>query len=285
MVLVLIAAAAFGEEAQVLGEQTLRFTLAPSFGFQVQEWDWEGVDTGKVMVFSVGPGVEYGIANWLDLRLLWLPGVNAWSQMENGGAYGIFQDMTLGLKAGIIGQHALTASEQHLLSAAAGIKLPFPSAKDSLREGDQHLWGTVIQVYYDFIATPIFTFNVFAEGIVYPSQYADTPNYAPRTVKHPVDLRFELEPRFQYPIEKAGINLLWGIPLAFSVSPVLNSNDNDAAAVACSFNPGAWFGVGFTRTPVPIEVTAHYAAALVGINAEPLHRVSLIGRVTIPLKK
>jgi hypothetical protein len=185
------------------------------------------------------------------------------------------------MKGGILGENALIAVDKMQFSAALGMKVPLPSREDSIREPDQHLWGTVIQLYYDYVFHPIFTLNAFMEWNIYPYQWADTPNYAEGAVGHYFDMVGELEGRFQYPLETAGLNLYWGVPLRFSLAPFINTNDANAGDLQYCFTTGLYAGLGFMRTPEPIELFVRYAAPAAGKNDQPIHRVSLLGRVAL----
>jgi hypothetical protein len=281
----LIGAAAFAADATLLGENTLRFTLAPAFGFQVQEWDWEKVPTDKAMFFNIGLGAEYGVTNWIGAELLWIPGVNAWSKIE-GGKYGLFNDIYFGVKGGIMGPGALIPLDGMRFSAALGLLGPMPVVGDDVvREPDDHLWGTVLKLYYDYIPSPMFTLDVLLETAIYPNQYGSAPNWEEGMVKHYADIGFELEGRFTHPIEGKGFTIYWGIPVRMNLSPVMNDNDADAGELRYSLAPGLYFGMGFEKTPVPIEWYLKYSAPVIGLNDQPVHLVSLLGRVSIDLKK
>lgn len=277
--LLLVLGSAFTEEAALVPENNIRFTLAPSFGFQAQEWDWTNVAADKVMLFGAGVGIEYAPADWINVQALWFPGINAWSQIE-GGNYGRFSDVFVGIKAAILaGETALVEAEKFKnirFTAALGLKIPLPKTPDSVREPDQHLWGSAARLYFDYTFSSLFTLNAFAEGIYYPRQYADTPNFSPVVVEHYMDLNGELEGRFRYPVEKAGIILYWGLPIGLFVSPVYNAEDPAAADRQMRFQAGAYFGVGFTR--IPLELFVKYNAPITGLNDQPVHRISLSAR-------
>ncbi|MDR2480427.1 MAG: hypothetical protein LBD48_14110 [Treponema sp.] len=275
------AAAVFAEEAELLPESTLRLTIAPSFGFQVQEWEGSGDDT--VMLFNTGLGLEYGVNNWLSAQVLWIPGVNAWSKLD-GGKYGLFSDVFLGIKTGIIGSGAPVDNSAMRLSLAGGITAPLPSSKGSTREGDYHLWGSVLRLYYDYIFSPLFYLNAFAEMVYFPSQRLIGPNYGTRSVNHPLDCTFELDSRFRYPLEDKGLVLHWGIPLTFRLAPWLNRNDEEyGMESAYNFSVGAFFTVTFAELKFPLDLTLRYSAPVAGQYEQPVHRVSLLGRLNFKL--
>jgi len=277
ILLALSVSPGYSAETELVSDKTLRITVAPSFGFQAQEWD--GMEVGKVMAFSTGLGFEYGINNWFAVQALWLPGFNAWSYYD-AGKYGYFSDSFFGLKAGILGGQGLIANRVFRVAVAAGLDLPLPSWHDSEREGDKHLWGSVFQVYYDILCYPVFYLNFFAEIAYYPEQRVIGPNYETRSVDHPLEITFELEPRFKHEVGR-GITLHWGIPLNFFVAPFVNQNDDDAPGPQISFNPGMFFTAAFADFKVPFDISLSYVAPAAGKNIEPVHRVSLLGRIYV----
>ena len=267
-------------ETELVGDRTMRISFAPSFGLQIQEW--EGMEVGKVMNVSLGLGVEYGINNWFSVQALWFPGVNAWSDYDNGD-YGFFSDGFIGFKAAIMGNQGFISHDMHRVAVGAGLKTPLPSRTDSAREGDKHLWGSAFQAYYDIMIVPLFYLNFFTEFVVYPDQRLKGPNYTTRSVKHPLDITFEIDSRFKYEILGKGVTLHWGIPLTLFVSPWINRNDANAEETQLSFTPGVFFTASFTDYKVPFDISVRYTAPVVGLAIEPIHRVSLLGRIYINL--
>jgi hypothetical protein len=280
--LALIVFPAFGEEAELVPGRNLRATLSPSFGTQIEEW--EGVKGGKASLFNFGLGVEYGVRDWISAQALWIPGVNVWSAMENSREYGYFNDMFLGGKVGILGPRGLVKAENMRLSAALGIKAPFPSKTDGDWEEDRHLWGSAARVYYDYIFTDLFYLNGYIEGIFYPEQAAHTPNFSGRQVYHPLDMTIELDPRFRYGLPGPGMELSWGFPLTYTMSPWINLNREETEKEEIHrFSAGVFFTAAFVRMKCPFDLTVKYVAPVVGTNDRPIHRVSLTGRVNFDL--
>jgi hypothetical protein len=169
------------------------------------------------------------------------------------------------------------------LSTALGIVIPMKSTEDSVREPSLHLWGSSVGVYFDYLFYPLFTLNAFLEGIYYPWQFSDTPHFTRGAVNHIMDITMELEGRFQYPLPDAGLVLLWGVPINFFVAPVYNDMDSYAPDMQYRFSMGAWFGVTFTRAPIPIDVFLKYTAPLAGKNEQGVHKVNLAGRFSVPI--
>jgi hypothetical protein len=282
VLLIVLTVSVFGEDASLLESHILRIGLASSFGSGAQ--NREGVDTGRVNAFNIGAGIEYGISGRLSVQALWMPGVNAWAAIDDGGKYGYFSDAFLGVKAGIIGPAALVQREDMRFSIAAGAIMPLPVRADSDLEGDYHLWGSTLRLYYDYIFSPLFYLDAFVEASFFPNQKLDSPNFADGSVFHPLELTVELDSRFKQEIESAGMVLHWGIPLAYSVAPWTNWNDADARwRTQHRFNTGLFFTASFLKTKMPFDITVKYQAPVYGKNDLNLHRLSLAGRIYIKL--
>jgi hypothetical protein len=277
--------AAYAEDAALVPERTLRASLIPSFGFQFQKWEWEGVSTENVTFAGIGLGLEYGPAGWINFQALWDPGVNVYSKI-NGGDYGIMTDLFLGFKLGLFGKEALIQSEKTRLSVAAGMKTPLggfyiTEKARTVREPDQHLWGTVLRLYFDYVIKPFVTIDVYLEGVYYPQQWTYNPAYKTNMVNHPVDITPELEFHFSYPLPKSSVTLKGGLSATFFIAPVTNSND-DNASNQYRFSAGAYLGAAFAGN---YEILARYHAPIAGLNTEPVHIASLVARFLIPTSR
>jgi hypothetical protein len=281
---------AAGEEAELLPAGNLRAHLAPLAGFQVQEWEgW--VEGGKTTLFNIGMGIEYGVKDWINIQALWMPGVNAWSSMEDGTEYGYFNDMFIGGKAGIFGPSGLVKSNKMRLSAALGIKVPFPPKNEETQEGDHHLWGSVLRVYCDYIFTGVFSLTGYLEGVYYPRQMTNMRNFFNGAAYHPLDITVELEPRFRHKLAEQGMELRWGLPVTYMVSPWYDYDGlgfsgelgDKMKEPVHRFSVGAFFTAAFVRMAYPFDITVKYTAPVAGRNARPIHQVSLIGRVNFTI--
>lgn len=266
----------WAEETELVPAGTLRVTLAPSFGFQIQKWD--GLDTAKVKALNIGLGFEYGVINWISAQILWVPGVNVWSSMDDYNNYGYLSDIYGGLKISLIGAASPVASEKIRLAVAGGIKIPQVSRDSSDWEADLHLWGSSLRLFFDYLFTPVFYLNAFAEGIYYPEQHYEGPNYTTRNVYHPLDLYFELEPRFKYLAGEKTI-LHFGLPLNLFFAPWINRNDPDAMESTLRLSVGMFFTASFSGCEVPFDLSLRYVAPVWGKFDQPIHRVTLLGRL------
>ncbi|MCL2481494.1 MAG: hypothetical protein FWF38_07270 [Spirochaetaceae bacterium] len=276
---IMIMGTAFAEEAALVPGNTLRVTFVPSFGFQIQTWDWEGVSTDEVMFASLGLGLEFGPADWVNFQLLWIPGINVYSKISDGD-YGNMTDLFLGVKIGLWAQEgALFESDKIRFSFAPGMKMPLggfnaTEKAETVREPDQHLWGSVLRLYLDYIINPLFFVNVYLEGIYYPKQWTYNPAYKTHLVEHPIDINSELEVHFRYPLKNSAIALKGGLSAAFFIAPVMNSRDDDATNQYC-FSTGMYFATEFSPS---FDLALRYRFPITGINTEPVHLVSIVAR-------
>ena len=281
----LVMGTAFAEEAALVSDHALRITLVPSFGYQIQEWEWEGgVSSEKVMLASVGIGLEYGPADWINFQLFWIQGYNVYSEIADGD-YGSMTDLFLGVKIGLWGESALIQSEKIRFSFAPGIKVPLGGFNtvdqaDTVREPDQHLWGSALRLYIDYVINPLFFVNVYLEGIYYPKQWTYNPAYKTHLVNHLVDITPEIEVHFRYPLQNKNIALKAGLSASFFIAPIMNSNDDDATS-QYRFCGGAYFGAEFGPS---FDLMVSYLFPVAGKNTEPVHLASLVARYTIGKK-
>ena len=286
-ILIAVMGTAFAKEATLLPANTLRLSLIPSFGFQVQTWEWEGVSEEKVTLCSIGLGVEYGPADWINFQLFWDRGVNVYSKID-GGDYGRMTDLFLGFKIALWGKEgALKEAEKIRFSFAPGMIMPLggfntnSEKAETAREPDQHLWGSALRLYFDYIINPFVFVNIYAEGIYYPKQWTYNPAYKTHMVNHPIDINSELEVNFNYPLQNK-IVLKGGLSANFFIAPTMNSNDSSAPSNQYCFSSGLYFGAAFNPS---FDAFLRYKFPITGINTEPVHLVSIVARYSIPFSK
>ena len=287
MLCITITGMAFAEEASVIPQKTLRLTLEPSFAFQFQDWEWTGVSSEKVMLVNTGLGIEYGPADWINVQLLWNPGINIWSKIE-GGKYGIISDLFLGIKMAVIGEEALAESEKIRFSLAAGMILPLAGfgkgdKSDAEREPDQHLWGSALRLYFDYVINEKILIDLYLEGVYYPTQWSSNPVFKTNLVKHYVDITAEMEAHFRFALGQSGYAIKFGFPVTFFFAPVMNANDEHAVKNQLYLGAGTYVGLVFGK--IPLELLIRYNGAIFGKNTEPFHKVSLLGRFSVNLAK
>ena len=256
----ILASAAYGEEASVLPEGDLRFSVNESAGYAEGE-----------PLADFGLGVEYAPSDWLNLQLLWNPRFHPDPSIGN---------MYVSLKGFLLGEGALaSAGSQWLrLSAALGILIPPPDKQPNLRDQTQDLWGSALRLYSDFLFGRYFYINLYAEGIFYPPQYVDNEVFYGDWVRHYIDLTGELELRFEAPL-KNGFVLKWGAPARFFYAPYMNAADEYAGSQYL-LSAGGYFGIKLPDGKPPFELYLKYSGGILGRYVNQAHRASLIFKFT-----
>ena len=257
-------AAAYGEEASLIPEKTLRLSFMETAG---------SADGG--FLANLGYGAEYGISNWLNLQLTWADGVKLHPDFFAGS-------MGFAIKGFILGEGALvSAGEKMRVSAALGLLLPPPDDKPDYISQDQGMWGSAMRIYGDYIINNYFFINLYYEGVFYPPQYqsSDVAEYR-NWVRHFQDFIFELEGHFQYPLNN-GFILRAGVPLKFFCAPYMNASD-DYATSQYVLSSGAYVGLTFPGNVPPGELYLKYNANIFGHNIALAHRVSVVLKISLP---
>jgi hypothetical protein len=274
-ILCVLSAFAFGEEAEVIGEHVIRYTQPFYFGFQTGDIE------DKSMAIGFGIGLEFGVTDWLNLQLLWNPGL--WGSLGKDNL-GYFSDMFFGIKAFMLGKDALIPILHFMrLSAALGIKMPvFPamySPPEDSKEPDMRLWGSALRVYGDYIFNKYFYVNAYIEGVYYPSQWSDNSAYNSYVVEHNLDFTGEIEARFIVPFD-SGVTIKGGLFGRYFYAPFLNAA-NENSGDQYNLSAGTHFDILFRNLANPIEISVGYVAPILGRNINPIHRVSLTFRIYV----
>jgi hypothetical protein len=278
---------AYAGDAIVPEERVLELTLPLEFNIAGQAWNdggkWENVS--GLLTLSTGLAVEYGVNSWLSTFARWTPGVNMVSRIEDEPG-GLFNDVVLGFGGGILGPGAPLAALQRKdmrLAVALRLKAPLPSRDGSAGETDLHLWGTGLEVSYDYIFLPQFYLNAAAEFFYYPRQWAVNPNLGGEgRIEPPLELKFELEPHGVFSLGSGFITLSAGLPLSFQMFTESSFNGIRLGNDHYRFNIGASFGITF-MTKIPFELKVDYTAPVAGKNDYAGHAVTLSGTVYLPL--
>jgi hypothetical protein len=283
----LLSAPSFGGDSAILTPRSLRVTLAPAiFAFQVQ--DWGGWGQGRnVMLYNAGLGVEWGVSEWLNAGVNWIPGFTAWSQSD-GGALEAFSDFSFGMKAGIIspnGKNALLRARNTRLSVGLNMQGPVVSGEENRLAADMRLWGAEARVWYDYIFHRIFTLNMMLGVSYFPDQATGNTAFpvignGPKA-KQPIGITFEAEGLFTYRIPRQPVTLRWGLPLTLAAYPISNLS----GGFPYSFTISPSMTVSFTQLLMPVDITVKYDAAVAGNATLPLHRVNVGGRVLFDFNK
>jgi hypothetical protein len=261
-------------------ERVLDITLPLRFSVAGQRWSggfqWE--NASGPAVFGAGLELEYGVTPWLSTFARW-PGINMVSRLE-GESYGLFNDIVLGLRGGILGPNAplrALQKENLRLTAAFRFKAPLPSQSGSVGETGLHLWGTGLEVSFDYIFSSLFYLNAAADFFYYPRQWGNNPGLGGEgRIDLPVEMKFELEPHGTFALRNGFIVLSAGIPFSYQVSVESTFNGIPLGNDRHRFSIGASFGAAF-KTAVPFDLELRYAAPVIGKNNFADHVITLSG--------
>jgi hypothetical protein len=278
---------AYAGDAVMPEERVFAITLPFRSDMAGQGWNgngqWENVSGPTV--FSTGLELEYGVIPWLSAFVRWAPGVNMFSRLD-GEPCGLFNDLVLGLRGGILGPKAplpVLRRENMRLTAALRLKAPLPSRDGSAGETDLHLWGTGLEVSYDYIFSPFFYLNAGAGVFYYPRQWAVNPNLGGEgRIDLPLELNVELEPHGTFSLRDGFVVLSPGIPLSFQFFPESSFDGTGLENERCRFSAGLSFGAVF-MTGIPFEIKLRYAGPAAGKNDFADHVFTLSGTVYLPL--
>jgi hypothetical protein len=277
---------AYAGDALMPEERVLDITLPLRFSVAGERWtgSFQRENAFGPTVFAAGLELEYGVIPWLSTFARW-PGVNMVSRLE-GESCGLFNDLVLGLRGGILGPNAplpALQEENMRLTAAFRFKAPLPSQRESVGETDLHLWGTGLELSFDYIFSPLFYLNAGAEFFYYPRQWADNPNLGGEgRINLPAEMKFELEPHGTFALGDGFIVLSAGIPFSYQMSTESSFNGTPLENERHRFSIGASFGAAF-NTAVPFDLELRYAAPVMGKNNFADHVITLSGTIHLLL--
>ena len=265
LVICVLAATAYSEEAAVIPEGNLRLT---------ENFNSDIAENGEV---SWGFGAEYATSDWLNLQILWNDGLRLHPEIGASTLY-------LGLKGYIFGNNALVPSLGKWLrfSTALGLLIPPGETEPNLLDQDQKLWGSSLRLYTDFIFSKYFYLNLFGEVTFYPPQHTKTKVfYGGDLVAHYLDLTGELELHFVIPT-KSGVVLKIGAPVRIFYAPWMNAEDEHALSQYL-LTTGGYFGVTLPEGSPPVEMILRYNANILGQYVNKSHTASIIFKVTFDI--
>jgi hypothetical protein len=238
--------------------------------------------SGPLQYAGLGFNLEYGIIPWASLRFQWRPGVLL-SGYRGAGSTGRTGDLRAGARFGILGEKdSLIGLDFLRLVFTAGLKAPLGPGANTVWEPDSHLWGAQMGLSCDYLVSPLFHLNLEALALLNPEQASRNPNFTPRmaSVKHPLDLSLELEPRFRV-LSPNGV--IFSLPLVYEYAA-------ETEVRGAGLGDGRHFlSLGFAYTIVvrdaalPFEAGLRCFVPLYGANQIRLQRVELTGRLEIPL--
>ncbi|GHV86111.1 hypothetical protein AGMMS50230_17190 [Spirochaetia bacterium] len=253
VLLLVLGAAVFAEDAKVMPMMVGRVYAAPTYAFALGAYDKDGTykkfPSGSVKVFNLGFAVEYGVIDWITAAVQWAPGWTVWSDLEavsgrkDSNTNGV-ADLFVGAKIQLVGEKAPVKTPMFRLSIAPGVIIPLPgpdfakettkapSEKATLQSMDNHAFAAGARVYFDWIINKSFFINLYNETLFYPIAQdlakagpdlaimkIRTPfTNATGEVKYKYKLTFELEPVYTMAIAD-GISFSAGLPVNFKYVP------------------------------------------------------------------
>jgi hypothetical protein len=248
-------------------------------------WDAEGEsfpeDTFSLNYLALGANLEYGVTPWASLYARWQPGY-LYSVVIGEGDAGRMGDIQVGLRVGLLGERGLIKLGFLRLALLAGVKFPLPSGDDTVWEPDQRLWGADFGLSFDYIPCSWFQVNLSGDVLLNPEQISDNPAFNRQGVNHFMDTTFSVEPRFNI-LNPNG--LMFGLPVVYEYSPE-SKHEGEGMGDERRF---LWAGCSYTllmRTiSWPFEVSVQYLVPIDGMNQIKLQRLTLSGKVAIPIVK
>jgi hypothetical protein len=236
---------------------------------------------GALNYLALGADLEYGVTPWVSLYARWQPGY-FYSVVSGAGEAGRMGDLRFGFRLGLLGERGLIRIGFLRLALLAGVKVPLPSGDGSAWEPDTHLWGGGFGLSCDYIPYPWFRVSFSGDLLLNPEQFSDTPAFGRRGVNHVLDTAFVLEPRFTL-LNPDG--MMFGLPAVYEYSPESESSGQGLGDERHALWAGFSYTLVMRSIPRPFEVTVSYLIPVYGRNQAKIQRLTLSGRVGIPLLK
>ncbi|MDR2159221.1 MAG: hypothetical protein LBP23_04030 [Treponema sp.] len=227
-------------------------------------------------------GAEYGVLPWASFSAHWRPGIILWAD-NSGGPAGRVSDIAFSIRTGLLGEGALITHSFLRLALLAGVNTPLPSGRDTVREPGPRLWGALLGVSFDYIPLSLFQVNFSAAAALNPEQASTNPAFRRGFVRHPLDLRLELEPRFAYPVPNGVIVTL---PLRYEMSVESKVRGVSLGDEGHVLSLGLGCAALIRSVPLPFEAGVKFLAPLYRANRPDLiMHLELYGKIELPVKK
>jgi hypothetical protein len=236
-------------------------------------------DAGVFHYLGLGLGAEYGVLPWASFAFNWRPGVLLWADTSEGPV-GRVSDIAFRIRTGILGERALIKHPFFRLAFLAGINSPLPSGRDTLWEPGSRLWGALLGASFDYIPLPLFQVNFSASAALNPEQITANPAFARQFVSHPLDLRFELEPRFTYPVPN-GVTVT--LPLRYEMSAESKVRGVPLGDEGHVLSLGLGCAALIRKVPLPFEAGVKFLTPLYRVHRPNLMHLELYGKIEIPI--
>jgi hypothetical protein len=199
LVSILMAGVSLFANGDVLPAGVGRVRIMPGYTFSDSGYDRDGElnDTpegaGAKKTFNLGFALEYGILDWLNAGVQFVPGVVPWSDIDydvsafSGGkqldvnSNGV-GDLKLGMAMQFLGSRGLFKNEKFRLSLTPGFKIPlagpdFEKEVDKVLKGEspitgvnveKHIFAVGAQLNVDYLPTKWLSVNFMTEIMAQP---------------------------------------------------------------------------------------------------------------------
>jgi hypothetical protein len=258
-------------------EGLLRIYAAFSGASALDAWNDAAPDNYQFLGF--GFSAEYGVLPWASLAVQWQPGVLL-SAYSFRGPSGSLSDIRGFFRFGLLGEQALIKQDGLRLALLAGAAVPLPSLPDTGWEPGIRLWGALAGFSFDYLPLPLFQVNLSTTACYYPKQISGNPAFSRQSVDHPLDLRIELEPRFNFLLPR-GIVLT--LPAVYEFSPRSHVRGQALEDERHGLSLGLGYTIAIQDVSLPFEVGMKFLAPLYGVSGSRVQRIELTGKIDIPV--
>jgi hypothetical protein len=263
-----MAGAAFAEDARALAAKSGAYYVAPGVSFfsKARDGDGEKTDADKTEVVYFGLGLAYGFTGWFSAAFDW-QGWDIWSDGDGPPErYEGFGDFALEARFHLVGDNAPVKTAHFRLTAAPGVTLPFPAVDADDKTG-KNAWGFGGSLSFDTDVNKNFFLNFFGKFYWYPIENEEKIN-------HGWDLTLEAEPRFSIDMPH-GMRFALGLPANLVLGPEqkIDGVGNGKDYYAVSLRPTATLRM--THGSVPVEAGVEYAIPLAGKNVLARHAITV----------
>ena len=295
----------FADDALTLPTGVWRTRVVPIYSFTSSEFevgegftaDRESSDV-ESKALLLGFAVEYGITDWITAAVQWTPAVTVWSELDIDGlpaaidgdaSLNRWSDIFVGAKVQLIGPQAPVSRRDMRLAMAPGVKIPLPSAdwEDEVADAqggedfvfanvDRNVFGVGGRFYFDYLFSPEFFVNLYAEYIAYPIEGEpptgevaggllgaglDTDKFG-----YGYDLTLEIEPHYVY-TASPDLRITPSLPITFTHSPGLEYDGEQIGRMSRVLTVEPTVEFFFTGLTVPTALEIGYRYPVAGQNA------------------
>ncbi|MDR2662545.1 MAG: hypothetical protein LBC31_06060 [Treponema sp.] len=334
LILLALGSMAFADDAKVMPMMVGRIYFAPTFAFAVGAYDEDGSykslgdGEGSLKALNLGFALEYGVIDWITAALQWAPGWTVWSDVDKKVPFGLnatgqqaFSDSSvngngpadifLGAKIQIIGEKAPVKSTMFRFAVGPGVKIPLPATdmKEQLENaadgdavtaanGDYHVLGTGLRVYFDYIINEHFFINLYNETLFYPIKgdlrNANYAEYAPIVIAGqgarlkaqmggtPIPATLNIEPEVEV---NYGYDLTFEAEGVYTTSIAQGISLTAGLPVNYKFTPGHKYSVDWDITGTALDASLKTAYEPYLEDQDPTHLLTVKPNVSVFITK